>query len=149
MFRLRSDKETVVFPCFLGGAEWGGPAVDPTRGVIFINANEWACVIALTENKPGRSTGERTYHNQCSICHGDKRTGSPPTYPSLVDVDETLSQTEIETTILQGKGRMPAFPNLQGKYLRSLLQFLKRWRISADPQGSKRRRRKTGAARLR
>jgi glucose dehydrogenase len=119
------DKETVVFPCFLGGAEWGGPAVDPTRGVIFINANEWACVIALTENKPGRSTGERTYHNQCSICHGDKRTGSPPTYPSLVDVTKKLSQAEIETTILQGKGRMPAFPNLQGKYLQSLLQFLK------------------------
>jgi len=32
------DKETVVFPCFLGGAEWGGPAVDPRRGVIFINS---------------------------------------------------------------------------------------------------------------
>ena len=50
------DKETVVFPCFLGGAEWGGPAVDPKRGIIFINSNEWACVVALTENKPARST---------------------------------------------------------------------------------------------
>jgi glucose dehydrogenase len=120
------DKETVVFPCFLGGAEWGGPAVDPRRGVIFINANEAACVIALTENKPGRSsTGERTYHNQCSICHGDKRTGSPPTYPSLIDVGKRLSSEQIENTIMQGKGRMPAFPSLQGEYMTALIKFLK------------------------
>jgi glucose dehydrogenase len=125
------DRETVVFPCFLGGAEWGGPAVDPRRGVIFVNANEWACVIALTENKPSRSTGERTYHNQCSVCHGDKRAGSPPTFPSLVDVGKRLSQTQIETTILQGKGRMPAFPNLQGDYLQKLVQFLE---TGGDPE---------------
>jgi glucose dehydrogenase len=119
------DKETVVFPCFLGGAEWGGPAVDPARGVIFINANEFACVVALTENKPGGSTGERSYHNQCSICHGDNRAGSPPTYPSLVGVAKRLSEAEIESTILQGKGRMPSFPSLQGAYLKSLVRYLK------------------------
>lgn len=118
------NKETVVFPCFLGGAEWGGPAVDVRRGVIFINSNEAACVVALTENKPARSTGERTYHNQCSICHNDDRMGSPPTYPSLVDVGKRLSASEIESTITQGKGRMPAFPNLQGEYLRGLIQFV-------------------------
>jgi len=125
------DKETVVFPCFLGGAEWGGPAVDIRRGIIFINANEWACVIALTENKPSHSTGERTYHNQCSVCHGDKRAGSPPTYPSLLDVGNRLSQAQIETTILQGKGRMPGFPNLQGGYLQKLVQFLE---TGGDPE---------------
>src|SRR5271169_206740 len=125
------DKETVVFPCFLGGAEWGGPAVDPRRAVIFVNANEWACVIALTENKPSRSTGERTYHNQCSVCHGDKRAGSPPTYPSLVDIGKRLSQAQIETTILQGKGRMPGFPNVQGDYLQKLVQFLE---TGGDPE---------------
>jgi glucose dehydrogenase len=120
------DKETVVFPCFLGGAEWGGPAIDPRHGVIFINSNEWACVIALTENKPGRSsTGERTYHNQCGLCHGDKREGSPPTYPSLIDVGRRLSQEQIRTTILEGKGRMPAFPNLRGDYMEKLVQYLK------------------------
>ncbi len=118
------DKETVVFPCFLGGAEWGGPAVDPKRGIIFINSNEWACVVALTENKPARSTGERTYHNQCSVCHNDDRKGSPPTYPSLVDIDKRLTESQIEATVLQGKGRMPAFPNLKGDYLQSLVQYL-------------------------
>jgi glucose dehydrogenase len=118
------DKETVVFPCFLGGAEWGGPAVDPKRAILFVNSNEAACVVALTENKPARSTGERTYHNQCSVCHNDDRAGSPPTYPSLVNVSKRLSQAEIEFTILQGKGRMPGFPNLQGDYLKALVEYL-------------------------
>lgn len=118
------DKETVVFPCFLGGAEWGGPAVDPRHGIIYINSNEAACVIALTENKPARSTGERTYHNQCSVCHNDDRSGSPPTYPSLVNIGKRLTQPAIEATILQGKGRMPGFPNLQGDYLRELVKFV-------------------------
>ncbi len=45
------NQETVVFPCFLGGAEWGGPAVDRMRGVIYVNANEMACVLGLTENR--------------------------------------------------------------------------------------------------
>jgi glucose dehydrogenase len=136
------DKETVVFPCFLGGAEWGGPAVDPRRGVLFVNANEAACVVALTENKPSKSTGERTYHNQCSVCHGDKRAGSPPTYPSLVDVGKRLSQAQIETTILQGKGRMPGFPSLQGDFLQKLVQFLE----TGDEPGAKADDGKTEAA---
>jgi glucose dehydrogenase len=118
------DKETVVFPCFLGGAEWGGPAVDPNSSVLFVNANEAACVIALTENKPVKTTGERTYQNQCSICHGKDRTGSPPTYPSLLASGKKLSNSQIEAIILQGKGRMPSFPNLTGDHLQALIRFL-------------------------
>jgi quinoprotein glucose dehydrogenase len=120
------DHETVVFPCFLGGAEWGGPAVDRTRGVIYVNANEAACVLALTQNRPTASTGERIYHNQCSLCHGKDLEGSPPLYPSLVDVGKRLSTEQIETRIAQGGGRMPSFPNLRDEHLRALIQFLTR-----------------------
>ena len=118
------NQETVVFPCFLGGAEWGGPAVDRTRGVIYVNANEMACVLALTENRPTASTGERIYHNQCSLCHGKDLAGSPPLYPSLVDVGNRLTPQQIEDKIAQGGGRMPSFPNLRGEHLRALIQFL-------------------------
>jgi quinoprotein glucose dehydrogenase len=118
------DQETVVFPCFLGGAEWGGPAVDRTRGVIYVNANEAACVLGLTENHPTGSTGERIYHNQCSLCHGKDLSGSPPNYPSLVDVGKRLSPAQIEAKISQGGGRMPSFPNLRDEHLRALIQFL-------------------------
>jgi quinoprotein glucose dehydrogenase len=118
------NQETVVFPCFLGGAEWGGPAVDRTRGVIYVNANEMACVLGLTENRPTASTGERIYHNQCSLCHGKDLTGTPPLYPSLVDVEQRLTPEQIEAKIAQGGGRMPSFPNLRDAHLHALIQFL-------------------------
>jgi quinoprotein glucose dehydrogenase len=129
------DQETVVFPCFLGGAEWGGPAVDRSRGVIYVNANEAACVLALTQNRPTASTGERIYHNQCSLCHGKDLEGSPPLYPSLVDLGKRLSTEQIEAKIALGGGRMPGFPNLRDEHLRALIQFLKRQPESnaADP----------------
>ena len=118
------DKETIVFPCFLGGAEWGGPAVDVRRGVLFVNSNDVACTVALTKNKPGKSIGGRVYHNQCSICHSENRSGSPPNYPSLVDIGKHLSDSQIQDTILEGKGRMPSFPNLRGSSLEALIRFL-------------------------
>jgi quinoprotein glucose dehydrogenase len=118
------NQETVVFPCFLGGAEWGGPAVDRLRGVIYVNANEMACVLGLTENQPTASTGARIYHNQCSLCHGKDLTGSPPQYPSLVDLGKRLSQEQIEARISLGGGRMPSFPNLRDAHLQALIQFL-------------------------
>jgi glucose dehydrogenase len=129
------NQETVVFPCFLGGAEWGGPAVDRTRGVIYVNANETACVLALTENRPTASTGERIYHNQCSLCHGKDLAGSPPLYPSLVDVGKRLSTQQIEAKISQGGGRMPAFPNLRDAHLEALINFLtkKEEKNASDP----------------
>jgi quinoprotein glucose dehydrogenase len=126
------NQKTVVFPCFLGGAEWGGPAVDRTRGVIYVNANEQACVLGLTENKPTSSTGERIYRNQCSLCHGKDRSGSPPTYPSLIDIGKRLSPSQIRTMIEQGGGRMPSFPNLQNAHLEALVQYLI-GRPSAEP----------------
>ena len=51
-------KDTVVFPGFDGGAEWGGQAVDPESGIIYINANDLAWTGALAETparKPGAS----------------------------------------------------------------------------------------------
>jgi quinoprotein glucose dehydrogenase len=35
-------KDTVIFPGFDGGAEWGGPAIDPQTAIIYVNANEMA-----------------------------------------------------------------------------------------------------------
>ena len=32
-------KPTIIFPGFDGGAEWGGPAVDPKTGMLYVNAN--------------------------------------------------------------------------------------------------------------
>lgn len=121
---LSVDKQTVMLPGFDGGAEWGGSAVDPHNGVIYINSNDVAWTGGLTLNKQGGSRGETTYLAQCSACHGTERRGSPPAFPSLVDIEKTLSDAEITNVIHHGKGRMPSFSNIDEKGLHELLVFL-------------------------
>jgi glucose dehydrogenase len=119
------DKQTVVFPGFDGGAEWGGSAVDVKTGVIYINSTDIAWTGALTENKLGGGLGSDVYQSQCAICHGGDHRGAPPAFPSLVDVDKRLTDAQITTVIQNGKGRMPSFPNVELARLTSLLQYLK------------------------
>jgi quinoprotein glucose dehydrogenase len=62
--------------------------------------------------------------SQCSVCHGDKMSGSPPAIPSLIGIAGRLSPDQITSTIKNGKGRMPGFPSLSGEQLIALLDFL-------------------------
>jgi glucose dehydrogenase len=125
------DKQTIVFPGFDGGAEWGGPAVDPRSGVIYINSNDVAWTGGLTENKKG-DAGSTLYQTQCASCHGVDRKGSPPTFPSLIGVDKRLSTAAITQVIHDGKGRMSAFPGVADTRLAALLGFLKIQQDSAE-----------------
>jgi len=121
-FRLGQD--TVIFPGFDGGAEWGGPAVDPQTAVIYINSNEMAWMAALGENTD--NTGPKgIYMSQCSVCHGEKMAGSPNGgIPSLLDISQRLTPDQVTSTIKSGKGSMPGFPNLTGERLVALVDFL-------------------------
>jgi glucose dehydrogenase/mono/diheme cytochrome c family protein len=119
------DKQTIVFPGFDGGAEWGGSAVDTATGVIYVNENEMAWTGGLTANKGGGSPGEMVYDYLCVSCHGDHREGSPPAFPSLIGVDKRLSDEQIAQTVRQGKGRMPSFPMLNDAMMQNLVQYLK------------------------
>ncbi len=119
------DKQTVVFPGFDGGAEWGGSAVDIKTGVIYINANDLVWTGGLTENKQGGSLGANVYQSQCSMCHGGDRKGNPPAFPSLIDEQKRLSDAQITALIHNGKGRMPSFPNVEAARLTAILEYLK------------------------
>lgn len=124
---LALNRQTIVFPGFDGGAEWGGPAVDPRTGVIYINANEMAWTGELIRSNPSGGPGAATYARSCAVCHGADRRGSPPAYPSLVGIGDRLSDQQIRQTIAHGKGRMPPFPAIAGSpaEMQQLLRFLK------------------------
>ncbi|MFZ1160404.1 MAG: PQQ-binding-like beta-propeller repeat protein [Candidatus Sulfotelmatobacter sp.] len=116
-------KDTVIFPGFDGGAEWGGPAVDAETGVIYINANDVAWTGALAPNT-GEHSPQGIYMSQCSICHGENMAGSPPALPSLIGVGTRLSAAQIASTIKNGKGRMPGFPNLSDDEASAVIGYL-------------------------
>jgi quinoprotein glucose dehydrogenase len=120
---LAIDKQTTVFPGFDGGGEWGGPAVDPRSGIIYINSNDLPWTGGLTANKSG-SPGDVIYQNQCALCHATNLRGSPPAFPSLVGIHARLSRLQTTEVIRNGKGRMPGYPNLRDPQLQQLLDFL-------------------------
>src|SRR5271170_1698107 len=119
------EQQTVVFPGYDGGAEWGGPAVDPETGIIYVNANEMAWTGGLAENKPSGESGMSLYQSQCSICHADDRRGSPPAFPSLVGIDKTLTVDQICNVIRNGQGRMSGFPEFFDDQLNALIRYLR------------------------
>jgi glucose dehydrogenase len=119
------DKPTIEFPGVGGGAEWGGSAVDPNSGVIYINANQVAFTTTLVKNDPSAGMGARTYQSQCAVCHGVDRAGAPPAYPSLAGLFARMTATQVAEIIHQGRGRMSSFPNLEGVTLDALLEYLR------------------------
>lgn len=127
------DKLTVDMPGFAGGAEWGGPAVDPNTGVLYVNANDTAWLVGLTQPPPPGSLGEQIYQNQCSVCHGINRRGSPPAIPALIGIEGILTDQEIADTIHHGKGRMPAF-SLNDEQTQAVVRYLTKY-----PQQQQRR----------
>jgi len=116
-------KDTVIFPGFDGGAEWGGDAADPTTGILYVNSNEVAWTGALAENSPG-NTPKSFYLSQCAVCHGEKMAGSPPAIPSLIGIGNRMSLPQIAATIRNGKGRMPGFPINDDEQLYGLLSYI-------------------------
>ena len=121
---MRVGQQTIVFPGFDGGAEWGGPAADPTTGVIYINANEMAWTGSLAERTTVSGQGAATYQDRCAGCHGPDRAGAPPAFPALTDIGNRLSPDQIADKIHTGGGRMPAFADIQGDTLAALQEYL-------------------------
>jgi quinoprotein glucose dehydrogenase len=119
--------KTVVLPGFDGGAEWGGPAVDPTRGILYVNSNDVAWIGGLTHRSAAHAqdVGKTTYLDQCAACHGLNREGSPPQFPSLVSVGQRLSDQEVGSILKSGRGRMPAFPQLRGAVADALVAYIR------------------------
>jgi quinoprotein glucose dehydrogenase len=117
-----TSQETIIFPGFDGGAEYGGSAFDPETALLYVNANDVPWTSSLTLNTSG-SHSKILYLNQCAACHEDQLQGSPPQFPSLQSLTGRTAG-QLATVIRQGTGRMPAFPNIRPADLDSLVEFL-------------------------
>ena len=109
-----STQGTIILPGFDGGAEWGGAAIDPQRGVLYINANEMPWILTMVEtgakNAAPLTSGSRIYNQICAACHGINRQGDPArAYPTLVNIGQKLKHPEILQLLESGRGNMPSF----------------------------------------
>ena len=64
-------------------------------------------------------------YRNCASCHRDDLKGTPPTFPSLVDIGQRRTRDEIATMIRQGAGRMSGFAGtLDNSAINDLVTFL-------------------------
>lgn len=101
------------------------------------DADELISSIRSAQNSA--SPALQVYSASCASCHGPAGNGGLG--PSLRD--STLTRDATARIILEGKGSMPAFPELQGDSLSALLDLLQEWQsgpgaapvpAAADPQ---------------
>lgn len=121
-----STQGTILFPGMDGGGEWGGTAFDPTSGFLYVNANEMAWKVKLVERKMphGESTGKDLYERYCAACHRPDLRGSPPEFPSLVDVARRRGVDEVDNVVHYGAGRMPGHSELADGVRRAIVDYV-------------------------
>jgi quinoprotein glucose dehydrogenase len=120
---FRVDQETIIFPGFDGGGEWGGPAFDPETGLLYVNANEMAWTSHLVKNDAEKSA-RQLYLQNCANCHGDTLVGSPPQLPKLLNMGPKWDVAAISKITRQGAGRMPSYPNLSDAEIKAVAEYV-------------------------
>ena len=125
---------TMEMPGNNGGANWGGAAVDPRNGNLFVVSKDLPCMLKLEPEKTVNArrsgspeqVGHSLYDANCQRCHGADRKGQPPAVPSLVHTGENLTPEKIKGVVRHGQGQMPAFSKLSEEDLDSLAAYLTR-----------------------
>ncbi|WP_373067609.1 PQQ-binding-like beta-propeller repeat protein [Gemmatimonas sp.] len=118
-FDAPNTRGTIVYPGVDGGGEWGGPAFDPTSGLLYVNSNEMAWLLKLVPR-----SDKSLYAANCAGCHGEKLQGSAAG-PTLVDIAKRRSKEQLATIIREGTGRMPAFGTaLEGGAVNDIVNYL-------------------------
>ncbi len=117
MFTPQSKAGTIIFPGFDGGAEYGGPAVDPETGILYSNCNQMAWILQMFDINPAehamtfKDAGPKLYQQNCMSCHGQNRQGGG-NYPSIVDINKKLNKDQFISFINAGRRMMPSFQHL-------------------------------------
>jgi quinoprotein glucose dehydrogenase len=131
MFTPPSKEGSWIFPGFDGGGEWGGAAVDPESGILYVNSSELPWALTMID-VPKKAEGDRSlkgigrsiYNKYCIACHGPKLKGNGSSYPSLVDLHKKYTEEQARKIIENGRNMMPAFKQIPESEKEPLVTFL-------------------------
>ena len=100
-------QQTVIFPGFDGGAEWGGQAFDPDTGLYYVNAND-----LRVDRRPGaehvgqngarRSTCRSAPPAIATICRARR-----PRFASLVGIGERSAGCRYQRSSSRARAACP------------------------------------------
>ena len=57
-------------------------------------------------------TDEQLFQKNCSACHGTDMSGNPPTFPSLITINERMEKSQVVELLQTGRNVMPSFAQL-------------------------------------
>ena len=124
--------ETISLPGARGGSNWGSGAANPSKGLMYLNTQDWPTIYKLsTEDPLGKpvaagGTGAALYAARCASCHraDGVRSGAGPGPPPLAGIGARLAPDSFRATVRSGKGEMPAFPGLDDAAVKGLYDYL-------------------------
>jgi quinoprotein glucose dehydrogenase len=146
-FPAPSLNETIMFPGFDGGMEWGGGAADPD-GIYYVNVNEMPWLLQMIETRHADGSelaaGERDYLLFCGVCHGmDLKGNNELKFPPLLEIDKRKTRAEIEQMTRFGRGRMPAYDSMPEEKRVAILDYV--LSKSVPPSEGRQKSKKPGA----
>ena len=116
--------DTLHIPGSNGGALFGYTAAEPANGAVYVISQDNPAILHLVKNpQAGGPPGAAAYQRECAVCHGPDRGGTQ-TGPSLLDVPGRLDAATVRATIMNGKGRMSAFPHITDVEMETLVTFI-------------------------
>lgn len=126
VFQPPSFEGTIIFPGFDGGGEWGGAAYDPETSLFYVNANEMAWILRLVKRRTvgETSSGKSLYETNCASCHLTDLRGTPPEFPSLLNIGDKFNAAQLREIIRRGRGRMPGFERLGEPSIAAIAEYV-------------------------
>ena len=144
LFQPLSDKyEVIAMPGSTGGANFGGTASNPEKGLVYVLTKEAGSFyrLKIREPRPRPLSGDKLaqaeglYKQNCQGCHGADRNGLPALGSSLLGLGFRVDPSVFKQIINNGKGRMPALPHLDDATITDLYSFLTQRRREGDFMG--------------
>ena len=126
-------EETISLPGARGGSNWGTSAANPAKGLVYLTTQDWPTIYKLSledplaARRPNRAAsseqGRAIYEDRCQSCHGVNGAGVAGGPPALAGTHRVAFEAFRQAT-RTGKGKMPAFADLDDLAVSALYAFL-------------------------
>jgi quinoprotein glucose dehydrogenase len=132
LFTPPSRRNTVQMPGNNGGANWGGSAVDPSTGFLYVVSKDLPAMLKLEPEGRQKTAGPDSpedrgrivYRQNCVGCHQPDRGGKAPGVPTIADIGARMPPEQIGKIVRAGRNAMPAFTKLSDDDIYMLVAYL-------------------------